>query len=231
MVRMKIISTCLVVLYLFFSISFGTIFAQESTPSAKVTGGQIDEAIQKIVPIRFLPSHPLYFLITVKESITRFFKPSAAERFEFDFILSSKRLKETHSLLNEGKVNKAYANLSRYTKRLGKMVEELKKARSQNQDIAGRLGRVSDGFKNHEILLASFLKYDQELGQNLETAIESFKNAVGAVDKINPGIKDRYKLLDGFDLKSREEIIMPSPTISPESSEATPSLRPRRIIY
>src|SRR3989344_865601 len=225
---MKIFSVCLIFIFLFLlaaPAAVGSIRAHSdevSTP--KVTAGQVDEALLKTVPIRFLPSHPLYFLITVKESITRFFKPSAAERFEFDFILSGKRLKETHSLLNAKELDKAGDNLSRYTKRLRKMVEELEKARSQNQDIAGRLGRVSDGFKNHEILLVYFLGQDENLGQNLESAISEFKNAVSSIDKINPGLKDRYKLLDGFNVESEEKIIMPSPTISPLSSEATPSL-------
>src|SRR3989344_8657397 len=132
---MKLFSVCLIFIFLFLlpaPAAIGSIRAHSdevSTP--KVTAGQVDEALLKTVPIRFLPSPPLYFLIIVKESITRFFKPSAAERFEFDFVLSSKRLKETHFLLNERETNKAYDNLLRYTKRLGKMAEELKKARSQ----------------------------------------------------------------------------------------------------
>ncbi len=223
---------CLIIFLLVFSNFGGTLFAQESTSTAQVSEGQVDEALLKTVPIRFLPSHPLYFLITIKENVSRFFKPSAAQRAEFDFILSGKRLKETHMLMEENDFDKASKNLARYSKRLGKMIEQIEKARAQNQDIAKIVGVIADGFKHHEVFLISFSEDSMQLGSSLGVAIDRFEEAVLSVNRLNPGIKDRFKILQTMDVQDRES--SPSPSVESESTqliEATPSVRPRRIIF
>lgn len=221
---------CLVILIL---VAFGfpkNLRAQETTLSTQVTGGQIDEAVQKIVPIRFLPTHTLYFLITIKENVSRFFKPSHAQRAEFDFVLSGKRLKETYLMLSENS-QKANKNLLRYTKRLKKMVVQIEKARSQNQDIAQQVARISEDFRYQEILLIYLLEKNNLL-ENLDNATSEFKQAVLAVDRINPGIKNRYKLLNDDESKPTEEPkSSPSPILTPTFNEASPSVQPKRIIF
>lgn len=225
---MKILLACFTLIFwaasLVFTLSVG---AQESTAGAKVGATQAEETAAKLVPVRFLPDHPLYFLITAKETVTRFLKPSAAQRFEFDFVLSGKRLKETHMLITEGMFGDARKNLGRYQERLDKMTYQLEKARSQNQDISKQIGAVSDSFKNHEIMLAYFMDKGASLSPELDSAINGFLSAVWAVDKINPGIKDRYRLLNKSPLPE------PSPLESGQINlfESSPSAKPKRIIY
>src|SRR3990167_9440494 len=113
-INMRLISACFSLILLVSSLIPVQGFAQSPVEIKEVTGGQINEALAKTVPIRFLPSHPLYFLITLKESITRFFKPSSAERSEFDFILSGKRLKETYMLIEAGELDAALENLKNH---------------------------------------------------------------------------------------------------------------------
>lgn len=206
--------------------------AQSLADIKDVTGGQINEATLQTVPIRFLPNHPLYFLIRVKESFARFFKPSASERAEFDFILSGKRLKESYMLSANGDLVEAGKNLNRYSSRLGKMGEQIEKARSQNQDIAKQVDLISEGLKNHETFLA-YLSNKEGTGAEVKGAISAFKEAVLTINVLRPGIKDRFKIL----LISDDKLNTNPATVSPESSElpvgieATSSILPKRIIY
>src|SRR3989344_520218 len=215
---MRLISACFSLILLVSSLIPVQGFAQSPVEIKEVTGGQINEALAKTVPIRFLPSHPLYFLITLKESITRFFKPSSAERSEFDFILSGKRLKETYMLIEAGELDAALENLNRYNSRIGKMIEQLEKARSQNQDIGKQIAFISESLKNHEIFLIYFLRENDELKQDV-------------IDAVNPGIKDRFTILLITNESSEENSnVSPSPNISPSLNEASPSFKHKRII-
>ena len=228
---MRLISACFSLILLVSSLIPVQGFAQSPVEIKEVTGGQINEALAKTVPIRFLPSHPLYLLITLKESITRFFKPSSAERSEFDFILSGKRLKETYMLIEAGELDAALENLNRYNSRIGKMIEQLEKARSQNQDIGKQIAFISESLKNHEIFLIYFLRENDELKQDVIGAVESFKSAVLTINAVNPGIKDRFTILLITNESSEENSnVSPSPNISPSLNEASPSFKPKRII-
>jgi len=201
--------------------------AQESSQSVGVTGGQIDEALLKLVPIRFLPNHPLYILITVKEKFSRIFQPSAANRTEFDFILSGKRLKETYLLIEADK-RKINNNLSRYSTRLASMLKQLEKARSQNQDIGHLIGVMSAGLEHHERLLIVIGTSVNSRNQKYSEALSSFEAAVIELDKFNPGLKGRFKILKN--LEKSEDKLEPSPSIEPFFNDATNSAQPRRII-
>lgn len=225
---MKLLLACFSLFLAVFLVLTLSVNAQESTTSVIVGADKAQETVNKFVPIRFLPGDPFYFLITFKETVTRFLKPSAAERFEFDFVLSGKRLKETYLLIGEEKIQDTKKNLVRYKKRLADMLHQLEKARSQNQDISKQIGKVSDDFKNHEILLASFGDKDAHLAPELDDAINGFLAAVITVDKINPGIKDRYRLLNKTSQPQASP--SPSPLLNP-FSESTSSVKPKRIIY
>jgi len=226
---MRIISACLsvIILLVFFSF-FSPIFSQEATPSVQVSSGEIDEALIKTVTIRFLPNHLLYILITIKENFTRLFQPSAVERADFDFILSGKRLKESYLLLNDNS-KQVRGNLARYNKRLEKMTDQIEKARSQNQDIAKLIGKISDEFRNHEILLVAIMADGRVKSESI-ASLKSFQKAVIAVDKLNPGVINRFKILKIEELNLPKIEPSPSPFSSPYFNEATPSVKPRQII-
>ncbi len=208
------------------------LFAQSRVEIENVSGGQIDEAVAQTVPTRFLPNQPLYFLITIKESVTRFFKPSAAERAEFDFILSGKRLKESYLLSKNNNLNEARKNLNRYVSRLNKMRGQIEKARTQNQDIAKQIDVISEGFESHKTFLIYFLEKHDTFGQELMDSVEAFDEAVGAIDIIKPGIADRFQILSVSVKDDDANLDRSNDTqLSPILNEASPSFNPRRIIY
>ena len=229
---MQLISACLSFILLVSSLFPVSTIAQSNGEIENVSGGQIDEAVAQTVPTRFLPNQPLYFLITLKESVTRFFKPSARERAEFDFIISGKRLKETYMLSKNNNLNEARKNLNRYVSRLNKMRTQIEKARTQNQDIAKQIDVISEGFESHKTFLIYFLGKNDTFGQELMNSVEAFDEAVRAIDIIKPGIADRFQILsvsekdDGSNLNQTNDS-----QISPILNEATPSFNPRRIIY
>lgn len=199
--------------------------AIESSPSATVDNGQIEEALLHTIPLRLLPGENFYFLITIKEKYTRFFKPSAARRAGFDFILSEKRLKESYLLLSSGEITKGNSNLKRYQSRLSEMIFQLDKARSQNQVIAGQIEFISNGFRNQEIFL---LKINQDNMNNInyQESVESFSKAVIYIDVLLPGLKNRFKLikeskLDDEQLQDEDNNLI---------LDSSPAAKPRRII-
>jgi len=210
-----------------------SIFAQSNLQFPIPTGGEINKALEVLPIARILPDSPLYFLITVKEFFSRLFQPSAAERTEFDFILSGKRLKESYLMFERNEDALAVSNLLQYQKRLGIMITQLKRARSQNQDVASQINKISDDLAYHQTLLLAIISKEPNIGGSADSAINGFTNTLAEVDKINPGISDRYKTFRAQDaVKSSPSVnLEPSPIASPSPQVSTPSARPRRIIY
>lgn len=221
---MRIVLVCFfIALGIFFP---KNVFAHEDLGMPEVTGPQVNEALEKITPLRFTAGSKLAYLVRIKESITHFFKPSSAKKAEYDLRLSGKRLNEAYILTNEKKISKATGSLKSYKKLMDRMAHEFEKARSQNQDIAGLVGTTADVLKYHEILLASIyasspeddVYYDAMVG-----AIESFKKSVLALNNIKPGISDRFDSVKNS--QSKEEVQEPEP-----SPQSTYSATPRTII-
>lgn len=224
---MKILLACTIVILLVSS--FSPVFAQNIDKLPEPTGGQINEALNKIVPIRFLPNHPLYFSIKVKEAVLRFFKPSAVKRAEYDFILTSKRIKESYFVYKNGDLKYLGASLLSYSKRVDITVGQIEKARSQNQEISMLAEKIVEGLVSQEVLLR-YIKFNDGESQNLDGAIASFGYLVDIIDNVKPGIKDRYKILNDEDYKQNEASDS-SPQKSFEITETTKSSMPRRIIF
>lgn len=201
------------------------------------TEGQTTEALEKIVPIRFLPTHLLYFSILTKENFVRFFKPSALKKAEFDAVLTGKRLKEAYLTLNNSKIKESQKSLEKYAFRLEKMIAQMEKARSQNQDVAPFVDQTAEIFKSHETLIAAIYQKWQEkddmysYDESLQKSIESYKKAIMAFENIKPGVKDRFMLTKDIESKI-EAKPEPSPLPSePGFSQSSPSAKPKRIIY
>lgn len=199
--------------------------------------GQINDALAKTVPIRFLPSHPLYFLINIKEIISRFFQPSSVEKARFDFILSGKRLKETYLLLEKGDVKRASKNLERYRQRTATLIKQMEKARAQNQSTVAFADETAEGLKLHEILLSAIsqkwqnFNKDYNFDDNFDGAVDAFVKTVLAIDNVKPGLKNRFKTATSSATLETESSVSPSPTPSILILETSPSAKPRRIIY
>ena len=233
---MKRVSVCLITIFAALILFVSPILAQGVKyyfPEA--TDGQISEAIGKIVPVRWLPSQPSYILIRTKEVISRLFQASSAKRAEFDFVLSGKRLKEAYLLLDRGEVKQVNKTLQRYSSKLNDVNNQLEKARSQNQDVTAQVAEMAEGFKNQEVLLFAISKKigqisDPSLDQAFGDARSAFIRSVIVINNIMPGVKDRFKTVGD---EEREATFSAIPTPSPEvmSLPASPSAKPRRIIY
>jgi len=195
---MKLFFACFIFVVFFATSAFGQIHAVTYQDLPEVTGGQIDEALLKTVPLRFLPSSPLYFVISIKESFSRFFKPSTIRKAEFDFVLSSKRLKEAYLLLEKNDVKNSSIAVSKYGQRAQTVASELEKAKVQNQDVATAAGTIDSGLAYQLILISAIEKKGGSEGNNynfsdnFSAAVAGFSQIVGAVDQINPGVRDKY---------------------------------------
>lgn len=221
-------------LILLFALSLSPVLASNEYNFGKVTDGQITEALGRLVPLRFLPSHPLYLSITIKENLQRFFQPSSSKKAEFDLVLAGKRIKEVYQLLLRGDVKGASRALTRYSKRLAIMTRGLEKARSQNQEVGPVVDRMAEGLRDHETLFFAIggkrweFADNNAYDDNLTEALDSFATAVTAIDEVRPGLRDRFE-----SVKWQGYLTPPAKPASEEAGgifEASPSSRPRRII-
>lgn len=200
----------------------------------EVSGGQINEAVAKTTNVRILPSSSFYFVISVKEVLGRFFQPSSARRAEYDFVLTSKRLKEAYLLLDKNDINHANDALTGYNGRIDKMLIQIEKARAQNQNIEPIITEIADRMSYQEVL---FYAISEKSGGNVNlnnaytAASLSFIKAIDAIDVIRPGVKNRFRsAIDYAILKAK--LVKPNPKpLLPDNFETTPSANPKRIIY
>jgi hypothetical protein len=198
-----------------------------------VTGAQVDEALANTTHVRFLPPNPLYYLTRVKEIFGRFFSSSSVERAEFDFLMSSKRLKEAYLLSKQDRINLARDVLYDYDKSTKSSIAQLNKARSQNQEILPAVDEIIGKLKYHETLI-KYLATEVE-HESGESAISSFKNYVYELERLKPDIKNRFDLAkeDNEDNSGdRIQMQSPSPAATPNFTfETTGGARPKRILY
>lgn len=236
----KKVLACLLAFLCFSSIF--PVFAQPSGLKFEIpeaSDGQINEAIQNIVPIRFLPGHPLYLLIVIKENFNSFFQPSSAKVAQFQAVLSGKRLKETYKLILEGKNAKAFDNLVKYQSINKKVIDKLQKAIGQNQEVTPLVMEIAEGLKSQEVLFYAILTHNAGLMDHddyksrFEKAVESFINVAMTINDIKPGIKDRFKTVISWEGNKNRESNEASPSASGEPGlfESTASVKPKRIIY
>ena len=198
---MKLVSATLLILIISLTLGLNSAFGYGEFQPPEVNESQADEAIEKIVPLRFLPGNPLHLLILVKESTTRLIQPSALQKAEFDLTVCGKRLKEAYLLTKKGNMKKASEALDSYSKSQARFNKQIVKARSQNQDVEKLIGASADIYESHEILIYAIsqitkgrtLGYDYDT--NLFQAVNSLKNNIELIDSIKPGIKNRFKEL------------------------------------
>ncbi len=199
------------------------------THYGEVTGGQVNEALANTAHVRFLPPNPLYYLSRVKELFSRFFTASAVERARFDFMISSKRLKETYLLFEQSKYSSANNALADYSIATNKSVEQLKKARSQNQEIIPVVEEITDKLNYHEILLIYLIKNGND-NLNIQNVLISFEVYVEELNNFKPGNRDRFKILK----EEKEGESSSSANLNPslyETVEPTASAVSKKVIY
>lgn len=162
-------------------------------------------------------------------------QPSSEKRARFDFVLSGKRLKEAYLFADKGDFKGASRGLLRYSGRLDKMIGQIEKARSQNQDVFNLVSVIADGFGAHEILFSAIDNKskgvnDYNFEENYKKAVKSLVRAIGTINDVRPGLKDRFKIATSSAEPSTARP-SPSPESSPTFFEASPSVQPRRVIY
>ncbi|OGD89569.1 hypothetical protein A3I53_04180 [Candidatus Curtissbacteria bacterium RIFCSPLOWO2_02_FULL_40_13b] len=239
---MRVFSACpfkiIVVLFLFglFWIP-KPVFAHTEYNFPKASDAKVAEALQKTIPLRFLPNHPLYSVLRIKEFTSRLFQPSSAKRAEFDFLLSTKRIKESYLMIEKNDAKHASKSLKSYSRQLEKMLVNIEKARSQNQEVVPLVARMAEEFRYHEILLASIIAKWELAGDsynfddNLSNAVDTFTKAILTINNIQPGLKDRFPSVSATESAvSSEATVSPQPNM-PDTFQSTPGTRPRRIIY
>lgn len=228
---MRIISVCLIIFLLPFFI-FTNVSARTEYDFPKASDGQVNEALQRLVPARFLIDNPLYILTSFKESLTRFLAPSAVKKAEFDMILSGKKIKEAYLLVSKGDIKNTSRTLSLYKKRVEKMASQLEKARSQNQNVDALVDVMAENLRIHETLFfvidskRDLFEDAYSFDSNFDSAIAAHSKAVLVLDNIKPGIADRFTTTKGEATEEAEPLPSASPYV-----EGTSSVKPRRIIY
>ncbi|OGD85799.1 hypothetical protein A2Z23_00770 [Candidatus Curtissbacteria bacterium RBG_16_39_7] len=139
------------------------VFAQETKSLPQVTNlplpqnGQVDEHLPRLSPIKLLPDHPIYFLITWKENAQRFLEGNVSQKAHFDTILAGKRIKETYLLIQKGNFKTSMGTVKRYSKQMERLEKELSGAQKQGADVVTTLDLLADNLFRHQDLMAQII--------------------------------------------------------------------------
>jgi len=119
-----------------------------------VPNWQIEEHLQKLSPIRLLPTNTFYFAITWKENIEHLLKANASEKAFFDTILAGKRIKEAYILEKKGDLEASLKTIERYQKRMEILEKELNNAQKHGDDVIKTLDLLADDLFRHQDLMS-----------------------------------------------------------------------------
>lgn len=118
---------------------------------------ELQDAIVKLSPVRFLPGHTVYIFVGLKEKVQRLFKPSAKDKAHFDTVLSGKRIKEAYLLAEKKDYKRARKAIERYGKRMDSLEKSLSSAQNQGQDVVTTVDLLADHLGKHQDLMAQIL--------------------------------------------------------------------------
>ncbi len=209
----KLIFAIFAVIFLFSFFASSTLAQQQdATFSAipKATEIEMSDAMSKLSPSRVLPGYPLYFVITLKENIQRFFQPNSAAKAQWDMVLAGKRLREAYQLAYKNDVKGANRTLQHYQQHVDSLREEYQKAKSANQNTDVLSDQMSTQFTYQQSLLASFL---QKLPTDPKKGVESdvFASAKHLNNAIQTLSNDRPAIKDFFEGRMKHDFFLPPP--------------------
>lgn len=192
-------SVCFIFLAFFLS---STSASAQNLP--KVEQWEVDESLVRLSPIRFLPDHPLYFLITSKEKFDHFRKPDKADKALFDAFLSGKKIKEAYLLVQKNKLAQALQSLKNYQKINKRLVEELTQATNQGLPVFEAKALLADNLERHLkiIIVLANSSSNPEFKQELAKSVEAAKNSAKLLESHLPDAERRI-----LDLTERIKII------------------------
>lgn len=161
---------------------FGTaVFAHSG--QVEIDQSQIDFALVRLSPIRFLPGHPFYSLILVKEKVQHIFKPNQLKKADFDLLLASKRIKEAYLLNQERKYDKAEKQIENYAKALDKFLTASKKAKEINMNARDLNLKAVESLSYQQPIILDLEDYPkaQEAHKKFEEVVEYLKEQSGEI--------------------------------------------------
>lgn len=158
-----------------------------------VPSWEVDEALLKLSPIRFLPDHPLYFFITLKEKFDHITKPDKATKALFDINLTGKRIKESYQLVQKNKLTEAKSSLKSYQEVSLQLRSELTEAASQGLPVFEVEKTMADSLERQlKIILVLAQKgTDEDFEEELANSVESIKLSAKLLEKHLPDAAER----------------------------------------
>jgi hypothetical protein len=195
----------LILSFSFFSVINSLVNAIATESSTQVTdlplpqNGQVEEHLPRLSPIKFLPDHPFYFLITWKENAQRLLKADSARKAHFDTILAGKRIKETYLLTKKGNLKTSLETVKRYGNQMERLEKELTNAQKQGADVITILDLLADNLFRHQDLMAQIavdVPNDQrdEFLKELNRANEKLISVAKLLEKVRPDRAQRLIL-------------------------------------
>lgn len=161
---------------------------------------QILEVQETTPPLKFLPDHPLYFLITLKEQVQRLTKPNVLEKAKFDIVLAAKRAKEAYALSQKGNLKSTSQSLLRYSQKIEHIKNDLEKVKKQKKDLTEIIELLVSHLEKHQVFFTQIYhevnEYKRkELLVGLEKSREGLKTGINIVVREKPNYKERLEKL------------------------------------
>lgn len=169
--------------------------AKQSLP--KVERWEVEENLTRLSPVRFLPDHPLYFLISTKETIDYFRQKDKAQKSLFDVHLSGKKIKETYLLVQKNNLEKATDSLKNYQRVNQRLATELTQAINSGLPAIEAAKVLSEGLERHLqiIVFLSYQSSDVRFLQELSDSVETVKTTAKLLEKHFPGAAAKIESL------------------------------------
>lgn len=189
----------------------------DATEAAVPKASEVEmvDGLSKLTQGRFLPETPLYFFISIKENIQRFFQPNAAAKSKWDLTLAGKRLKEAYLMAQKNDVKGAAAALDRYQVQIDDARVEFQKAKAANQNTESLSSEMATQLYYQQSVLAAFLTKlpgdpRSATQRNVFKAARHLNNAVQMVIVEKPSVRDQ------FEKRMNEGIFTPPPGTFPQ---------------
>ncbi len=128
----------------------------------------IQEDLVRLSPIRFLPDHPLYPLISIKEKFDHLRQPTLTKKALFDVILSGKKIKEAYLLAQKNNFSKVKDCLVKYQTVNQRLEKELDSAKNQGQKVFDVEKILAESLERHLRIIAFLASKNNEENFRLE---------------------------------------------------------------
>lgn len=163
----------------------------------KVEKWEVEENLTRLSPVRFLPDHPLYFFISLKETIDYFRQRDKVKKALFDVHLAGKKIKETYLLVQKNNLEKATNSLKNYQRVSQRLGTELTEAINSGLPAITAAKVLSEDLERHLaiIIFLSYQSSEAEFRQELSDSVKTLKTTAKLLEKHFPGAAQRIESL------------------------------------